>query len=156
MALSKSAFARLAGISQQSVTQAAGEGRLIAEGGKLDPEHPTNAAFIAAHQNGNGANGSEAQIAMLEVKARWQEERLQRIVDAHVERAATAEGIRQTLHHLVDAALLLPDRYGRAVAARLNITETAARALLEDVADRLLAETVALPEVGYAAALRLT
>ena len=156
MVLSKSAFARLADVSQPAVSTAVGEGRLVAEAGKLDPGHPVNAAFIAAHRNGNGANGTEAQVAALIAKARWLAERLQRMVDAHVEKAAIAEGIRQTLLLLCDAAPLIPHRYSKAVATRLGISEDAARALLQDVADLLLAETAELPEQGYAAALRLS
>jgi hypothetical protein len=156
MVLSKSAFARLANVSQPAVSMAVGEGRLVAEAGKLDPGHPVNATFIAAHRNDNGANGTEAQVSALIVKARWQADRLKRAVDAHVEKAAIAGGIRQTLQHLCEAAPLLPDRYGRVVAARLGITEDVARALLQDVTGLLLAETAALPEQGYAAALRLS
>ena len=156
MVLSKSAFARLANVSQPAVSMAVGEGRLVAEDGTLDPDDPTNAAFIAVHRNGNGTNGTAAKLGVLTTKARWLEERLQRVEAAHVERVAIAEGIRQTLHHLVDTAPLIPARYSKVVAARLGITEDVARALLREVADRLLAETTARPELGYAAALRLT
>jgi hypothetical protein len=155
MVLSKSAFARLANVSQPAVSMAVGEGRLVDEAGKLDPEHPVNAAFVAAHRTGN-INGTEARIAMLEVKARWMAERLARVVDAHVEKAAIADGIRQTLDQLCAAAPLIPHRYSRVVAARLSIDEDVAGALLQDVADLLLAETAELPEQGHAAAMGLS
>jgi hypothetical protein len=154
--LSQHAFARLAGVSQPSVSLAVGEGRLSAKASELDPEHPLNAAFIAAHRTGNGANGTEAQIALLVVKARWMAERLQCVVDAHVEKAAIAEGIRQTLLHLCEAAPMIPHRYSKVVAARLAISEDTARSLLQDVADLLQAETAELPEQGHATAMRLS
>jgi hypothetical protein len=70
---------------------------------------------------------------------------LQRVEAAHVERAAIAEGIRQTLDMLCAAAPLIPHRYRRVVAARLRIDEDVAGALLQDVAELLLAETAELP-----------
>ena len=67
-----------------------------------------------------------------------------------------AEGMRQTLQHLCAAAPLIPHRYRKVVAARLRIDEDVAGALLQDVADLLLAETAELPEQGHAAATRLS
>jgi hypothetical protein len=154
--LSQREFARRAGVAQQSVLNAAHEGRLQVEAGKLDPEHPLNAGFIASHRAGNGAVGTEAKLGVLTTKARWLTERLQRVEAAHVERAAIAEGIRQTLDMLCAAAPLIPHRYRRVVAARLRIDEDVAGALLQDVAELLLAETAELPEQGHAAATRLS
>lgn len=153
--LSHRAFARLTGLSHQAIGRAVREGRLIVEADGLDPEHPANAAYISAHHTGS-TNGTEAQIAALHAKARWQAERLQRVVDGHVEKVSIAEGVKATLLLLQVAAPLIPNRYGRVVAARLEISEDAARALLQDVADLLLREIEGLPDQGHAAAMRLS
>jgi transcriptional regulator with XRE-family HTH domain len=138
--LSQRAFARRAGVTQQAISAAVRDGRLIADADGLDPATSPNAAYIAAHRAGNGTNesaGTDPQVAALRAKARWMAQRLQRVVDAHVEKAAIAEGIRQTLHQLCAAAPLIPHRYGRVVTAQLGIDEDVARALLQDVADLL-------------------
>ena len=47
----------------------------------------------------------------MRTKGRWLAERLARVVDAHVEKATVAEGIKENLLLLESAAPLIPHRY---------------------------------------------
>jgi hypothetical protein len=52
-ALSQRAFARLADVSQPAIGKAIRSGKLVTDAdGRLDPEHPTNAAYLSLHRNG--------------------------------------------------------------------------------------------------------
>ena len=82
-------------------------------------------------------------------------ERLQRVADAHVEKAVVAGDVRDTLLRLCAAAPLLRDRYARAFALDLGITEIEAHAILQDFAKILLDETEGIAEQGHDAIMRL-
>jgi hypothetical protein len=119
--LSQRAFARLAGVTQQAISAAVRDGRLILAAGKLDPEHPTNAAFIACHAPGSGsASGTCAQVRAFQAKARLLRHRLEDQEATLVERDAY---LRRSLERVpvVRAWLAgIPERRAEELAAAVG------------------------------------
>jgi hypothetical protein len=153
--LSQRAFARRAGVAQQSVMNAAHEGRLHTEAGKLDPEHPVNAAFIASHRNGNGANGTAAQLGALIAKANLTRHAIDRTEAEYLDRAEVAELWAEHARLIQARLATLPDRQAGRLAQELGCTLATARSILEQFTVALRDETQAFEEQARDTILQL-
>ena len=155
--LSQRAFARLAGVSQPSVKQAAREGRLSAEGGKLDPVHPVNAAYIAARAPGlSGAPvGTAAQIAALVAKARLRAHDVEKAEADYFERATLADEWAEHARMIREWLATIPERCAIELAAELDRPVDVAHAGLGRFKQLLLAETARLEAEARDVIMRL-
>lgn len=137
--LSKSAFARLAGVSQPTVSIAVRDGKLIAEDGKLDPAHPSNAAYLAIHAPG-AVGSTAAKVAAFSAKARLLRQRLEEREATLVERDVYLRASHEQVP-LVRAWLdSLPERRAEELAAAVGCSAETARTVLAELIVRITGE----------------
>ena len=157
-ALSNRSFARLAGVSHQSVAQARREGRLVAGAdGRLDPEQPVNAAYLALHRPAETGGGSEtAQLDALLARGSLMRHVIERMEADYVERAAIAEQWRAEARRICDQLATIPERWTATVAEELGRPEEQVRTALERFTRSLMEETSSFEAEAVAAVMQLS
>ena len=154
--VSQSAFGRLAHISPRAVRKAIQDGRLVAVGTTLDPEDPTNAAYIAMHQPGAaGIGGRAAQLGALIAKANLTRHTINETEAQYLDRTEVAERWAENARQVQARLATLPERQAGWLATELNCPIATARSILDQFTEALHVETKNFEEQAIDTILQL-
>jgi hypothetical protein len=132
MLVTQRRFARMCGVYPSAIQQARERGRVVTVAGtsKIDPDHPTNRAYIVLHRPGGATLPAEAQVKALVARAALLQHQIECSENSYLERDAMREQWEEGARRLQVELAGIPARYVDSLAAELSCDRATAERIL--------------------------